>query len=54
VRECVLGRRRGPAQSRQRPGVQTQGVTHVVKTEAMGELGIEQTNHVTPGTERAA
>ena len=53
VRQRVFGRRRGPAQCRQRPGVQTQGVADVIESEAVGELGIKQTDDVTPRTESA-
>ena len=53
VRKCVFGRRRGPAQCRQRPGAQTQGVADVIESEAVGELGIKQTDDVTSRTEGA-
>ena len=53
VRECILGRRRGPAQRRQRAGVKPQGVAHVVETQTVGDLGIKQAHDMTPRTERA-
>jgi hypothetical protein len=53
VRARVLGRRRGPAQCRQRPGVQTQGVADVIESETVGKLGVEQAYDVTPRTEGA-
>ena len=53
VRERVFGRGCGPAQCRQRPGVQPQRVTDVIEPEAVGELGVEQADDMTPRTERA-
>ncbi len=53
VRERVFGRRRGPAQCRQRSGVQAQGVADVIESEAVGKLGVEQADDVTPRTEGA-
>jgi hypothetical protein len=53
VRKRVFGRRRGPAQRRQRPGVQTQGVADVIESETVGKLGVKQTDDVTPRTESA-
>ena len=49
----VLARRRGPANGRERPGVQPQGVANVMEAEAVRHLGIKQTDHMTPRTERA-
>ena len=45
--------RRGPAQRRQRAGVQPQRVAHVIEPKAVGELGIKQADDVTPRRERA-
>ena len=53
VRKRVFGRRRGSAQCRQRPGVQTQGVADVIESETVGKLGVEQADDVTPRTEGA-
>ena len=53
VRKRVFGRRRGPAQCRQRPRVQTQGVANVIESEAVGQLRVEQADDVTPRTEGA-
>jgi len=49
----VLARRRGPANRRQRPGAQPQGVANVIEAKTVRDLGIKQTDHMTPRTERA-
>src|SRR5438445_3496951 len=49
MRERVLAGRRCAANGRQRTGVQPQGIAHVVETQGVGELGVEQTHHMTPG-----
>ena len=51
VREGIFGRRRGGAQSRQRAGVEAQRITHVVETQGMSQLGVEQTDDLAPGAE---
>lgn len=53
VRERVLDRRAGPANRRKRPRVQPQRIAHVVESQSMGQLGIDQADHVTPGLEGA-
>jgi len=53
VGERVLGRGGGGAQRRQGAGVKAQGVTHVVETEAVSQLGIKQTDDLAPGRENA-
>ena len=54
VREAVPARRGGPAQARERPGVQAQAVTDIVETDGVNELGIEQRHDMTPVTEGAS
>ena len=53
VREGVLVRRRGTTQCRQRSGMQVQRVTNVIESKAVGKLGVEQANDVTPRIEGA-
>jgi hypothetical protein len=53
VGKSVLGRRRGSPHRRQRAGVQSQRVAHVVEAEAVGDLGVEQADDVAPGGEIA-
>ena len=53
VGKVVAIGRRGPAQAGERPGMQTQRIAHIVETDAMGELGVDQGDHMTPGTEGA-
>lgn len=40
-----------PAHTRQRSGVQLQRIAQVIKTDAMSQLCLEQTDHVTPRLE---
>ena len=54
VREGVLAGRCRPANRRKRPRVQPQCVAHVVQSQSMGQLGIDQADHMTPGLEGAA
>ena len=54
VREGILARRGGPANGRKRPRVQPQRIAHVVQSQSMGQLGIDQADHITPGLEGAA
>ena len=49
----VLARRCGPANRRQRPGAQPQGIANVIEAQTVRHLGIKQTDHMTPRTERA-
>jgi hypothetical protein len=51
VGKGVAARRGGPAQGRKRPPVKPQGITDIVKTNGMGQLGKQHADHVTPGTE---
>lgn len=44
---------RCPANARQRPGVQLQGITQIIQADAMSQLGIGQTHHMAPGLEGA-
>jgi len=53
VGKGVFGRRRGTPHRRQRTGVKSQRVTHVVEAEAVGDLGVEQADNMAPRTERA-
>ena len=53
VRKSVFARRRCRAQGRERTGVQTQGVTHVIEPQSVCQLGVEQANDLAPRTERA-
>jgi len=53
VRERVLVRRNRSARCRQRHRVQTQGIAHVVESRTVGQLGVEQADDMTPGTEGA-
>ena len=51
VRERILTRRGRPANRRQRPRVQPQGIAHVIETQGVRELGVDQTDHMTPRPE---
>ena len=51
--ERVAGRRRGAAQRPQRRRPQPQAVAHVVQTERVGQLRVEQRHHMAPRRERA-
>jgi hypothetical protein len=42
-----------PAQSREWAGVQPQSVTHVIETQGVHQLGVEQSDDLAPRTERA-
>jgi hypothetical protein len=53
VRERVSAGWRGPAQSRERTGVQPQRVTHVIETQGVRQLGVEQADDLAPRAERA-
>src|SRR5208282_1210315 len=53
MRERVLVRRSRSAQCRQRPGVQAQSVAHVIESQAVGQLRVEQADDMAPRTERA-
>ena len=46
--------RGGPAQAGERPRMQTQPVAHIVETDAMSQLGVNQGDQVTPGAESAS
>ena len=48
----VLAGRRGRANRRQWSRMQVQRIRHIVETQGMGQLGIEQTHDVTPRTKR--
>jgi len=54
VREGVFAGRSRAANRRQRTGVQPQGVAHVIETEAVSELGVDQAHDMAPRTECAA
>ncbi len=49
VGQRVPGRGGGGAQRRQGAGMKAQGVIHVIETEAVGQLGIRQTDDMAPG-----
>jgi len=53
MRECVLGWRGCASQRRQRSRMQAQRVAHVVETEAVSQLGIEQADDMAPRAEAA-
>lgn len=53
VGEIVAGGRGGPAQGRERPGVQPQRVTDIVESEGVGQLRVEQRDDVAPRREGA-
>lgn len=53
VREGVFAGGRGPAQGRERTGVQAQGVAHVVETQSVSQLRVEQTHDMAPRPEGA-
>lgn len=53
VRESVFAGRRCRAQGRERTGVQTQGVTHIIEPQSVRQLGVEQADDLAPRTERA-
>ena len=44
---------RGGAQRHQQPTVQAQGIAHVVETDGMSKLRVDQTDQMTPWTEGA-
>ena len=52
VGERVLAGRRGPTNRRQRPRMQVQRITDIVETQGVGQLGVEQTQDMTPRTKR--
>jgi len=54
MRERVFAGGRGRANRRQRPRVQTERITNIVKTDGMRQLRIEQTDDMTPWTKRSA
>ena len=51
VGQGVLGRWRGTPHRRQRAGVKPQSVANVVEAEAVGQLGVKQTDDMAPGRE---
>jgi hypothetical protein len=51
--EIIARRRGGPAQRPQGSRPQFEGVAHVVQTERVGQLGVEQRHDVAPGREAA-
>ena len=53
VGKGVFGGRGGAAQSRERTGVQAQRITHVIETEGVSQLGVEQADDLAPGAESA-
>ena len=53
VGEVVATGRGGAAQGGQRPGVQLQGITHIVQANAVAQLSLRETDHVTPRREGA-
>jgi len=53
MRKRVAGGRGSATDAGERPGLQAQGIAHVVKTNAVGELRVDQRHHMTPRTERA-
>src|ERR1700710_1973732 len=50
VRKRVFVRSFGRSHRRKRPGMQSQSIAHVVEAQTVSELGIEQSNHMTPRT----
>ena len=52
VGEGVLARRGGPANRRQGTGVQPQRIAHVVESQGVGQLGVEQADHMAPRPKR--
>ena len=54
VRKRVLAGRGRPTNRRQRPRVQPERIAHVIETQGVGELRIDQADHMTPGQEGAA
>ena len=52
VGERVLAGRRGPTNRRQRSRMQVQRITDIVETQGVGQLGVEQTQNMTPRTKR--
>ena len=54
MRQGVFWRGRGRTQRRQRAGVKPQRVANVVEAEAVGQLGVKQTDDVAPGSEHHA
>ena len=54
VREGVFARCGRPANRRHRSRMQPQGVTHIVETETVGELGIDQADDMASRTEGLA
>ena len=53
VGKIIAGGSRGPAQTGERTRMQAQGVTDIIETDAVGQLGIEQGDRMAPGTEGA-
>jgi hypothetical protein len=54
VREAVAAGMRGSANRGERATVQAQPIADVIEPDAVGELGIEQRNDMTPGREAPA
>jgi hypothetical protein len=52
--EGVLAGRGCATHRRERSRMQPQGITHIIESDGMGQLGIEQTHDMTPGCERAS
>ncbi len=51
--ERILARRGRATHGRERPRMQPQGVANIVEADGVGQLGIEQTHHMTPRRESA-
>src|SRR5438445_811223 len=49
VRKAIAARSGGPAQRGQRTGVKMQRITNIVESQGVGDLGVQQRHHVTPG-----
>ena len=54
VREGVLAGRCGPADGRERSRVEVQRIAHVVQSQSMSQLRVDQTYDVTPRFEGTA
>ena len=50
IRKIVARGRRGATDAGQRSAMQPQGITYVIETDRMGELRVEQRDHMTPRT----
>ena len=53
VGQVVAGGWRGAAQRRERPGIESEGITDVVEADGVGQLREEQRDDVTPRRKRA-